>query len=215
MGGQSGSPPVARITTSGFSDFTRSLLTSTPDTMKAPAAFACSAKGPTKAPISQRSSMAAERGIWPPRYASFSYRVTLWPACAAVRAAERPAGPPPTTKTFFGFAAFFSGGTSNSRPALGLTMHSTGSMLKMRSRHPWLQPMQGTISFARPVMAFRGNSGSARSARETDEIGAAVADDLLGKTGVVDSVAGDDGFCDSSLYAACRDVQRPLSARPW
>ena len=65
--------------------------------------------------------------------------------------------------------------------------------------------MQGTISFARPVMDFTGNSGIGQErTSKADEVGPAVADDLFGKAGVVDAVAGDDGPGDGGLHAACK-----------
>ena len=62
-----------------------------------------------------------------------------------VVAAFMPAGPPPTTRTFF----LRPGGVisrSASRPARGFTRHVTGLRLKMLSKQPWLQETQRTIS---------------------------------------------------------------------
>ena len=100
----------------------------------------------------------------PPRWPLFSHRVTVWPRLAAQRAASMPATPPPTTRTDF----FFPAGTVPkvaSRAAWGFTAQPVRRPIFKAPMHPWLQPMQGRISWGHPMATFRGKSGSAREAR--------------------------------------------------
>ena len=52
-------------------------------------------------PISRRQPALAANATWPPSRPVASNRTTSWPRQALIRAASRPAGPPPATTTAF------------------------------------------------------------------------------------------------------------------
>ena len=60
---------------------------------------------------------------------------------AAVRAATKPAGPPPMTITFLGWVVFVKS-VSYSRPTLGLTKQVTHPPVNNGPSHPWRHPIQ-------------------------------------------------------------------------
>jgi len=78
-------------------------------------------------------------------------------------AASEPAGPPPTTTTFFGFLAKALSGKYFSRPVAALTAHRRSRLLPTLVAQ-YLQPMHFRISSRRCSLIFKGNLGSARKA---------------------------------------------------
>jgi hypothetical protein len=108
---------------------------------------------------------------WPPISAAESNRLTLCPRSASCVAAASPAGPAPTTATFFGAAAA-STVTSSSWQAKGLTRQEQSWREKMWSRQAWLQAMQVLIASARPAAALFTNSASARKGRAIETMSA-------------------------------------------
>ncbi len=107
---------------------------------------------------------------WPPGWSCLSTSTTLWPRRAAMYAASMPAGPAPTTSTFFFSAAGSKPASSCSTS--GLTVQEMGlpNMMPFRQRR---QPMQGRTSSARPAAALLQNSASHRLARPIMQMSAA------------------------------------------
>ena len=72
--------------------------------------------------------------------------MTSWPRSAAIAAAFSPAGPPPTTMTFFGRSARRLMPYSRSRPVSGCWMQEIGNPRWKWPMQAWLQPMQARMS---------------------------------------------------------------------
>ena len=108
---------------------------------------------------------------WPPISAAASKRSTACPRSASSVAQARPAGPAPTTATFFRVAAGFQV-SSVSWQARGFTRQVQVFRWKTWSRQAWLQAMQVLISSARPAAALLTSSGSARKGRAIETMSA-------------------------------------------
>mmetsp|Transcript_2900 Transcript_2900/g.8763 ORF Transcript_2900/g.8763 Transcript_2900/m.8763 type:complete len:272 (-) Transcript_2900:634-1449(-) len=108
----------------------------------------------------------AARLNWPPTSWSFSNSVTRCPRAASAVAQAMPATPAPTTATAFGEGeGAKSRAASVSCPARGFTRHETGIILKVWSRHAWLQAMQVFVASSWPRKALATRSGSAKKGR--------------------------------------------------
>ena len=94
-----GELPVATITSSGATSATTSGSTIELSRMVTPRRSTSLASHSVMAPMSERCGAVAAMATCPPRRRVASCRCTSWPRSAAVRAASRPAGPPPTTST--------------------------------------------------------------------------------------------------------------------
>ena len=92
-----------------------------------------------------------------------------------MRAASSPAGPPPTTRTFFGTAATPSGSklTVVSLAAATLTTQLRTPVDISWPTQPMLEPMHGRIRLSSPRRALLTSSGSAMRARTIDTMSAA------------------------------------------
>ena len=113
------------------------------------------------------------RANCPPIWASASNKVTAWPRCAAVTAKLNPAGPAPTTASFFGWGVgVIAKRGSASRQAWGLTKQPATLPTKMASKQPWLQAMQVLMSASRCWAALLTKSGSASSGRAIETMSA-------------------------------------------
>ena len=139
-----------------------------------PRRFTSSANQRVIAPMSARCGAVAAIATCPPRDFCISKSTTSCPRNAAVRAASKPAGPPPTITTFLRTADF--SGTSNwvlcSCPAAIFTTQAILPVLMSRPTQPWLEPIHGRISASRPSRAFATRYGSAMSARTIDTMSA-------------------------------------------
>ena len=92
-----------------------------------------------------------------------------------MHAASRPAGPAPTTITSFDTAARSARGSvqAPSRPTRGFTKQVSARFFSRFCAQPWLQPMHGRTSSARPACHFETMSGSAMCARAMPTMSAA------------------------------------------
>ncbi len=107
----------------------------------------------------------------PPSRSDPSYSATSWPRSRATRPASRPAGPPPITTTRRGCAVvpITSSPYCFSLPTAGFTVQPRRRLTPLvRAMQPWLQPMHGRTSAARPSRVLRTMSGSAMCARTID-----------------------------------------------
>jgi len=158
----SGVPPVAMMTTSGFSASTSSSSASVLRFTSTPRRPSSELRQSTM-PMTSRRQLAREANTsCPPSLSAASSNVTLWPRSAQTRAASNPAGPPPTTTTL--------------RPARGERSISCGSVIsrpvdglcRQLGRYcDWqcVAPTQGLISASRSDMIFLTICGSAICAR--------------------------------------------------
>ena len=171
-----------------------------PDGIIAPAAFACSAKGLTKAPISQRSSI-AEGEASGLRDALLSRRASPCDRpgrrCARLKARR----PPADDHDLPGSCRFSAEGEIQIASGPRVTRHSTDSMLKIRIRETALVAADAGNNFVcAPRHGLYRESGSARSALARPTRSARPSRKLLGQAGVIDAVAGNDGFCDGASH---------------
>src|SRR5450830_838382 len=104
---------------------------------------------------------------WPPTLSLASNKVTWWPHSAATVAADKPAGPAPTTATLRA-TAFLAYSNVVSWQARGLTRQLARWLAKVWSRQAWLQPIQVLISSLRPEAALATKYGSAKNGRAID-----------------------------------------------
>jgi hypothetical protein len=140
--------------------------------------------------------------------------VTSWPRSAAVVAKARPAGPAPTTATFFGAVA--PGGDHQLGLVAGARVDQAGAGLasKMWSRQAWLQAMQVLISSARPAAALFTNSASARKGRAIDTMSASPrASTSSATSGALMRLVVTSGIF-TSPFSAASPRRRPRAA-PW
>ena len=94
-----GSPPVAMMTTSGFSARTAAASAKVLKRNTTPCSSQRAMRQSMMLIISLRRALKAVRRICPPGLGAASSTVTAWPRSDATRAASMPAGPAPTTST--------------------------------------------------------------------------------------------------------------------
>ena len=120
-----GRPPVATITTSGFSASTVSSSAKLLKWKVTPIRVHSGNRQSISEIISCRRGVCAVRRTWPPGSFAASWTITSWPRSAATRAASSPAGPAPTITTRrLASALAIACGCSSSRPVDGLCRQS-------------------------------------------------------------------------------------------